>query len=381
MARNHAIKYLATLALAASLPVFAFGANPHSSKPQPTPTPTPTTSPAIEMSSTVIDNGGFPNATGLDVLGQPCTAYFAGRELKFADFNGATWVIQSVGFVGGDYGASSMDMAVDASGHPTVVFSVPWENGANSNHLYVASSDGTSWAVQSLALFSWAPSITIGPDGRKYIVYVTSGMSGSILKMAEGIGSSWTTSTVDDSNVTAGVRNVYNPSVAVDGLGNVAASYGYYIQGVTKQVRYAYRSAGVWQTKPVFYDIGLSTDLAFDAANRPIVAFWAAGGGLHMMYSDGAANWSNYLLPWSGGIVGQISLLLGTSGTAYLSAFDGGAGDLRLISGSPGNYVNKLVASTGTVGKSNSSVINKSTGQKCVSFSDESAGALKVAGF
>jgi hypothetical protein len=101
------------------------------------------------------------------------------------------------------------------------------------------------------------------------------------------------------------------------------------------------------------------------------IAYWDALGG----------SWSRYALPWNGtGTAGQVSLAVGSTG-AYLTAYDNGSADLHLINATPGQFSSRVVASTGTVGKSNSVTMNPVSGQKCLTFSDQTMGVLNFAAF
>ncbi|HLG18985.1 MAG TPA: hypothetical protein VI895_04100 [Bdellovibrionota bacterium] len=347
--------------------------------------PTPTPVAPQDLPSSVIALGSYvlPQAMAMNpVTKQLCVSFFnyiikGQSELKYGCLNGSTWEIQSLGFKGGDYGPSSMNMKFDSAGHPTIAFSNTWESGTNNGHLWVVSSDGLSWKTESLDFDTGAPLVAMGPNGKKYISYLASAPGGALIYLAENSGTGWTTSAVDDSNVAGGTRYEGNPSIAVDNLGNVAVTYTYYIIGYTKQVRYAYRSNGVWKISTLHYNIGGSTALVFDSSNRPQV-FFKPDEGLYAARADALGNWSKELVPNINAITFLGSLSLDSNGAAFMSVFNYGPGDLQLVSGTSGNYTNQLLAGTGTVGKSNSLVIDPATNKKYVSFTDESLKQLRL---
>ncbi len=377
MARKQRFQYLAAIILAASFPALASAGNGRGNT-KPT---TTTTTTSTDMESVVVDQGGYPNAVAVDQAGRPCTAYFKGPELRFAVYDGASWSTQSIGLVGGDMGASAIDMTVDVFGHPVIAYNVPYEGGVKVGRIAVAAFDGTAWKVESVDIYGGSVSVAAGPAGEKFVAYSRSVSDGSVVQLAENTGSGWNISTVDNSNVSGGSRSVSGVSVAVDGLGNPGVSYGYYVASVYRQVRYAYRTAGVWKVTPLISDVAQVTQVAFDFANKPCVSFWLSAASLRMAYADASGNWTNYALPWQGtGSAGQLSLSLDSSGVAYLTAFDSGSGDLHMLSGTPGGFKSQVLASSGAVGKSNSLHIDKSSGQRRVTFSDQTQGVLKFIG-
>ncbi len=386
MARRQALNVVLAIFLAVALPVSTMagdgngkGNGKGKGKTKPT-SPTSSTS-TMESISTVVDQGGFPNAVGADAFGRPCVAYFEYGMLKFAVLNGSTWDISLVGPVGGDFGPATMDMAVDSFGRPTVVFLVTYEGGINRSRIKVASFDGTTWNVETIDANSGSPSIAVGPGGEKYVAYTQSVSGGLALRLAENHGSGWTRTTVDNSNVSGGTHIVYAPSVAVDSLGNVGISYGDLISTVRKQVRYAYRTGGSWQISVLHYDVGVVTQLRFDSSDQPHVAFWARTDGLRMTARDGSG-WSRSTLPWTGsGSATSLSLVLDPLNVAHLTAYDNGSHDLHLYSGTAGNFQHQMAVSTGFVGRSHSMHFNRAVNKKCLTYSDQSNNQLKFMAF
>jgi hypothetical protein len=380
MASKYVVPYLGAAILVALFPVLAEAGNGnqgHGSKPGPTTTTSKSTS---EMSSTVIDQGGFPNAEAVDGSGRPCTAYFNGPELKFAVFDGAAWQIQSLGRQGGDSGATAVSLAVDAQGHPGIVYYVPTELAVRVNRIGFATYDGATWSFKTIDTNGFSPSIAYSPTSGWVVAYVKFDAYGKLLNLAENSGAGWNISTVDPSARSAGTSGgIRGPAVAVDGFGNVGISYGFDIPNIIKAVRYAYRSNGSWTIRTVLStDLASVTSLAFDANSKPYIGFWAAVSRSLNLFQFNGTGWALSTLPWNGtGTAGQISLALDGSGAVYLTAYDSGSADLLMFSGSAGNFSSRMLASSGTVGQSNSLRPNRATGQKYVTFSDQTIHVLK----
>jgi hypothetical protein len=379
MAGKQLWRTLAAVILAASCSAWALAAPKTKNENKPGSGTTTTTTSTSDSDSTTVDQGGYPNSVAVDSSGRPCTAYFAGKELKFAVFDGSSWRIQSLGLVGGDYGATSVSLAVSGQGQPAIAFSVPWVNGVNVHRLWVAWFDGTRWNMDLLDSGSFSPSMAFGADDSKLVAYTKSATGGNILNLAKNSGSGWTISTVENTPGGSSLRVIYGPSMAVDSLGYIGISYGLDISNVLTETRYAYGSPGAWNVKTLVSDVAYQTSVAFDAAtNRPRVAFWARLGGFFLAAANGSGGWDHHQLPWAGtSTPGQIFLGIDPLGVNYVSAYDPGAADLHLISGTPGAFTTKVLASSGVVGKSNSLRVNRSTGEKALTFSDQSVGVLK----
>lgn len=379
---NSVLKGSVVAAIVACLPALCLAGNPHQVKARPA---SPTTTTTTDATSIVVDQGGYPNAVGVDAFGRPCAAYFKGNELRFAVNDGTSWKVQTVGPVGGDYGASVVSMAVDGQGHPGVAYYVSYDGGITVNRIGFAFFDGVAWKVETIDRNGFSPSMTFTAANGWAVAYVKFDGVGNVLNLAENSGSGWRISTVDASARSAGVSGgVRGPSIATDRLGNVGISYGYDIPAISKEVRYAYRAEGLWKiSKILATDVATVTSVAFDSSNRPYVGYWArVSGSLNISASNGIGGWVNSVVPWAGtGSAGQISLAMDPTDTAFMSAFDNGSADLHLVSGRTGSFSSQILASSGAVGRSNSLTVSSASGQKCLTFSDQSLGVLKFRAF
>jgi hypothetical protein len=116
---------------------------------------------------------GWYASLALDAQGNPHIAYYEMTEwmrdgdLKYANKNGGSWVIETVDATGnvGEFAA----LALDAQGNPRIAY----YDGTN-HHLKYASKDGASWTVETVDAtgnVGLYPSLALDTQGNPRIAY------------------------------------------------------------------------------------------------------------------------------------------------------------------------------------------------------------------
>lgn len=224
----------------------------------------------------------FPSLA-FDPSGKPAIAYFrdynestgdrSNMGLKYAHYDGASWIITSVG-VGSGAGYSS-SLAFDLSGNPAIAYK------GDSGNLEFAHFNGISWDVTTFS--EYIPSgnykfisLAFDSTGNPGIAYTTYKSGTDYVRYVYFNGSSWNTSTID---VGVGMGG---PSLAFDASGNPALTYrhGEWISGAYSfQLWYARFNGSSWDITAIdSLSIGdMKTSLAFNASNHPAISYSFAG--------------------------------------------------------------------------------------------------------
>ncbi len=115
------------------------------------------------------------------------------------------------------------------------------------------------------------PSIALDAAGRPHISYSAPQGSGSVLKLASKLDSSWSSQTADpDANVVGWTSlKLYKDEPRI--------SYYDHSDFVEGRLKFAYRNGSVWTNQIVdeeyHVDIGWQTSLALDADGKPRIAY------------------------------------------------------------------------------------------------------------
>ncbi|MGE5341610.1 MAG: RHS repeat domain-containing protein [Candidatus Omnitrophota bacterium] len=128
----------------------------------------------------------------------PRICYTDTSDLKYAQFNGTTWAVQTIDTnVAGDSA-----MAIKSNGNPVIAYNKNWE-------MFLASWNGTSWDIQEIdADYDWVdrPNISIKMDSVNHPSIVFSSGNDNLNYLSYN-GSDWT-NTVVDSNVSPHVSHI-----------------------------------------------------------------------------------------------------------------------------------------------------------------------------
>jgi len=225
---------------------------------------------------------GYDPSLALDASGAPAVSYTFGernRELRFAQWHGTDWAVETIA-TGGDVGISS-SLTFDAAGQPLVSYV---DLSTRPATLAVARFDGVAWVTEvvdpDLGFGSYSTAIAVDPAGNPAIAY-----SAESVKLARWDGSSWVT---EDVHTKFNLYMVAGLAIAFDPAGRPAVSYHQPVldwdDGITWLGRF---NGSSWDVELLAYAqwrFGNDTSLAFDADGHPAVAM----SGPRLARFDGA---------------------------------------------------------------------------------------------
>ncbi len=144
----------------------------------------------------------------LDEAGNPHVIYYQGSMLRYARWDGSSWVTSAVEGGGDSFAA----LAVDGMGNPHISLSA-------ADGLKYAHWSGSAWEIQTVdPVKSWHCSLALDGEGRPHIAYQSA--DDLDLKYAFWNGSAWEVQTVDSTGDVGGFA-----SLALDATGAPHISY------------------------------------------------------------------------------------------------------------------------------------------------------------
>ncbi len=172
-------------------------------------------------------NVGVDTSIDVDSANRPHIAYFdyTNRDLKYARYDGTAWQVQVVDSAG-DVGSNAA-LVVDSAGRPHISYA-----DRTNQDLKYAWYDGTTWQIEvvdSEGELGGAVSIVLDSDGHPHISYNAAG--GLALKYAYYDGSAWHTELVDANPAAA-------TSLVLDSLGEPHIAY---YDHINFDLKYAWR--------------------------------------------------------------------------------------------------------------------------------------------
>ncbi len=195
---------------------------------------------------------------GVDSLGHAHIVYFEGNDydLKYARFDGATWVLEVVDSAGTT--GYEADLALDANNLPHISYRSNSGQGVRYAH-----HDGTAWVLEVVdpeSMASRYSSIAVDSLGWPHISYATD--MGGHLRYAQWDGTAWTIETVDNSGDVE-----HESSIALDALDQPHISYH---DRTNYDLKYAYWNGTDWhlQTVATTGDMGYYNALVLDATGH-----------------------------------------------------------------------------------------------------------------
>jgi hypothetical protein len=308
---------------------------------------------------------GFYTSLALDSSDSPHISYFDGlnRELKYAMWNGSSWVSQTVD--SGNVGLFT-SLALDNSDAPHISY----YNDLNDDLKY-AMWNGSSWVVQTVDGSSSAgeyTSLTLDSSDAPHISYHD--FANGDLKYAMWNGSSWVSQTVDSSGFVGQYTSLALDSSDIPHISYYDLSNNY--------LKYAMWNGSSWvsQTVDSSGGGGLFISLALDSSDAPHISYY----GIALKYAMwNGSSWVIQTPDSSGSVVGRYtSLALDSSDTPHISYYDAGNGDLKYAIWNGTSWVIQTVDSGGDVGSFTSLALD-SDGRPNISYHDSSRQELKIA--
>ncbi len=310
-------------------------------------------------SNTTIDSGaqvGQGVSFAMDRLGLPHIAYMDLTHgiMKYATQYLETWQTSVVN-VAGMHPAHGHALAVDSTGKPHIVYS-----DTSAKKIMYATLNGSNWTAEVVA-------DDTGPDIEKFISlafdaadnphlsFHDSTYTAINLKYAYKSGGVWTTSVVD--MLPVGITGLYN-SIAIDSGGKPHISYYNYYGS---SLWYASWNGSSWDKAPVDSgnSAGFYTSLALDSLDHPHICYSDEINYVVKYATFNGSTWSVKTLtaPDPGRADSRdsiCSLKIGTDNVPYVSYFSKIDRHLAIAHPVGGNWVSRIVDGNGDNGEQNS---------------------------
>ena len=271
----------------------------------------------------VVEDGGLTGQNGLastlklDSKGNPHISYFDVDStyhlyLRYAYWDGKTWVCQTIDPTGGGRHAS---LALDSHGFPHITY-------YGSSSLKYASWNGTVWTTQIIdpgvmynVSIGYYSSLQIDSHDNPQVSY--DDKTNGLMKYASWDGSQWNIQTVDSGDTrTSDTDN----SLAIDSHDSPHISYLF-----NSNLKYAQRTSSGWNVQTVdttgdpIASVGVSPSIGLDSKDTPHISYidQYRGGLLKYAYINNST-WRIYGL--TNGLHGgyTTSLAVGANDTVYI---------------------------------------------------------------
>lgn len=320
--------------------------------------------------TTAVDAAGDVGkytSLALDANGAPRISYNGTFDLKYAEWTGGAWVIQTVDPGGNNTGEAS-SLTLDALGNPHVS-----HYDASVGDLKYATRAGGVWSIETpdavgnVGLFT---SVAVDAQNNPRIAYYD--VTNLDLKFASKNGGVWTIETVD-----AGGDVGRFCSLELDRLGNPHIAY---LDLTGLRLKYASKTTGAWLPEQVeaIRTPGYYASLELDGRGQPHIAY-QAGQSAELRYAaklDGQWEVENVEFVLSTG--DHASLVLDGEGNPHISTWDSNNFDLHYATRTGGVWWFETVDFRNDVGRYTSIAVD-AQGNPRISYRDEFSQDLKYA--
>jgi hypothetical protein len=309
-------------------------------------------------------------------FGNPSISYydFANGNLKFASYNGFTWLVTAIDTTG-DVGLYS-SIALGSSEYPHISYYdatkgnlkyVRWVGTAWTMPAVIDNGGDTDTTLKYAGLYS---SLAVDRNNNPHISYYD--LSNGNLKYARASSGAWT-SVVVDSTGDVGLHT----SIGVDN--DLRAHISYY-NATNADLKYAFCSGSSCSLQNVNTEgfVGRYSSLALDGSSPRISFYDSATGQLKYSFPSGSS-WVVQVLDGAADVGLFSSLALSPNGDPRIAYFDDIRDNLKYAYWNGGSWNVSTVDQAGEVGLYASLALNKTTGYPSISYYDASNGRLKYA--
>lgn len=221
------------------------------------------------FSTRVVDNAadvGYAATLAFDSTGNPHIAYYdqTNGDLKYASWNGATWVIETADGLAGLNVGTHASLALDGADRPSISY---YDQG-NGDLKFCRKNAGV-WTTETVDSAipprGWFTSLALDAAGNPRIAYQD--QTAGDLKYAAKNGGIWTRESVD-----IGGNVGWYTSLALDAGGNPRISY---FDFTNQDLKFASRTGASWtyETVDATNCKGSYTSLALKGGN-PVIAYF-----------------------------------------------------------------------------------------------------------
>lgn len=252
------------------------------------------------------------------------------------------WRIETVDPTRGA-GWPDLDIAVDGQGFPHISYHSVWAGG----DLRYARWNGASWELQTVdaeGYAGWRQSLALDRHGHPHIAYQWDDGGQprlQALRYAHLGAQGWEVQTVDP-------RDALSPSLAVDAAGRPHIAY---VDPASHTLRYAYWDGLAWRLEPVGTDpVFFEPSLALDTQGRPHVAYGSVGsidGLRHAVRDPTTQSWTISVVDDQNGHIGATQCRLALDANDFFHATYAGnvVGNLRYAAWNGSAWVRETIAS------------------------------------
>ncbi len=303
---------------------------------------------------------GAVAALDIDSQNRPHIVYFdqSHYDLKYAQWNGATWQIQSIVAQVGMWGLGELALVLDGSDQAHIAYSVYDSSNENITYVY---HDGTQWVEEIAGQYGRRTpdefSMAVDDANRVHISFskfVSTNDFGSLIYTVRENGS-W-----HEQALPAGIKTSGH-SLALDAQGHPHISYfvSNNYDGTTVELRYSVWDGSRWSHQSLEKSpegqggLGM-TSLVLDASGQPHIAYGDPNGpGIEYASFDGT-EWSRRTVTLTPG--NSAALALDPAGEpliVYLESSDGVLHALRAARWTGRGWTAELIDQAGRAGDNN----------------------------